>query len=68
MKNPSNVQAEPLQPILASAQGRRRLVLAALRLTENTPITPPAHERALLDRFVDGELTIDEVLLRLEEQ
>ncbi|MBJ6110797.1 hypothetical protein JAO73_17365 [Hymenobacter sp. BT523] len=65
MKTPDLLQAGPSASVLATAQGRQRLVMTALRLTENTALAPQAYERALLDRFVAGELTIDEVLQRL---
>ena len=67
MKPVDCLQAEPSASVLATAQGRQRLVMTALRLTENTALAPKDYERTLLEQFVDGKLTIDEVMLRLEE-
>lgn len=52
--------------ILSSEQGRKRLVASILGFTENTSIAASVLERDLLDRFVLGELTIDEVVSQLE--
>jgi hypothetical protein len=52
--------------ILASERGRQRLLTAALRITENTSIAPNDYERRLLDQFVEGQLTIDEVVAQLD--
>lgn len=52
--------------LLSTEDGRRRLLAAALTLTENTRLAPSAYERELLDRFVWGELTLDQVEARLE--
>ena len=41
------------------------MVTWALSMTENTSIEPDAHERQLLDQFVAGVLTIDEVVDQL---
>jgi hypothetical protein len=46
---------------------RRRAVTAAMALTVSTPLAPKRYERQLLARYQTGELTIDEVLARLEE-
>lgn len=54
--------------VLASQQGRERVLRAALRITENTLIAPDDYERKLLDQFVVGQLTIDQVLAQLEAQ
>ena len=54
--------------LLETEQGRQRLVTAALKLTENTALAPREYERMLLDQFVHGELTIDEVIGCLENQ
>lgn len=54
--------------ILATQQGRQRLVHAVLSFTEGTPLFPASYEQQLLDQFVQGWLTIDEVALRLDEQ
>ena len=45
---------------------RRRLVQTALRLTEDTPLAAGAYERQLLEQFVLGQLTIEEVVALVE--
>jgi hypothetical protein len=45
---------------------RRRAVAAAVALTANTPLAPKRYERQLLARYQAGELTIDEVIERLD--
>ena len=52
--------------ILATEEGRRRVLAAVLTLTDNTRLAPSRYERELLDRFVWGELTLDEVVVRLD--
>jgi hypothetical protein len=47
-----------------SEDKRRRAVAAAF--TANTPLAPQRYERQLLTPYQAGELTIDEVLARLE--
>ena len=51
---------------LTTEQGRRRLVAAALNLTQNTPLQPREYERMLLDQFVRGTLTLDQVISLLD--
>jgi hypothetical protein len=68
MKALDSVQAEPLVSVFATTQNRQRLVSTALRLTENTALAPQDYERGLLDQFIAGDLTIDEVLARLDER
>ena len=46
---------------------RRRAVATVVALTANTPLAPKRYERQLLARYQAGELTIEEVLARLEE-
>ena len=53
------------ESILATQDGRRRALDAVLILTENTRRAPLAYERELVERFVWGELTLDEVEARL---
>lgn len=53
------------ESILATEDGRRRALVLVLTLTEGTRLEPLAYERELLDRFVWGELTLDEVEARL---
>jgi hypothetical protein len=52
--------------LLATTAGRQRLLNAALNIARNTPLDPQDAERALLQQFVHGTLTLDEVLARLE--
>jgi hypothetical protein len=47
---------------------RRNLVRAAILITNGTPLAPTLHERQLLARFVQGSLTIDQVLALREDQ
>jgi hypothetical protein len=51
---------------LESEEGRRRLVASILTLTENTRLAPDTYEQELLEQFVRGEMTIDDVLSRLD--
>jgi hypothetical protein len=51
-----------------TAQQRQRLVTMALGLAAGTPLAPKDYERMLLDEFVRGNLSIDQVLTRLERQ
>ena len=59
------VQKSMAESILATEEGRRRALDAMLILTENTRWAPLAYERELMERFVRGELTLDEVEARL---
>ena len=45
---------------------RRRLVQAALRLTEGTAMAASPYEQQLLEQFVLGQLTIEEVVALVE--
>ncbi len=58
-----------LQPpsLLATVQGRQHAVTAALRFTEGTALAPSEREMLLLERFVHGDLTLDQVLNCLEK-
>ena len=47
--------------LLVTEDARRHALAVALALTENTRLAPSAYERELLDRFVWGELTLDQV-------
>ncbi|HET9505013.1 MAG TPA: hypothetical protein VFO93_15835 [Hymenobacter sp.] len=49
-----------MQP--AQEMFRRRVVQAALRLTEGTPMAASTYEQQLLEQFVCGQLTIEEVI------
>ncbi|KUG08664.1 hypothetical protein ASU33_11005 [Solirubrum puertoriconensis] len=57
----------PNYPPLQSAEQRRRAVLWALRVARQTALDPNKQERRLLARFILGQLTLDEVLQRLEQ-
>jgi len=45
---------------------RRQLVQTALRLTEGTAMAASPYERQLLEQFVLGQLTIEEVVALVE--
>lgn len=51
---------------LAKEQDRRRLVTAVISFTQGTSIVASPYERQLLDQFISGHLTIDEVVYYLE--
>ncbi|UOG75058.1 hypothetical protein MTX78_00300 [Hymenobacter tibetensis] len=53
-------------PLLQNVEKRQRAVAWALRFAQNTTLDPGPYERALLARFVEGSLTIDQVLEQLE--
>jgi hypothetical protein len=53
---------------LDTEHGRQRLVTIALNIAHGTALMPKAYERMLLDQFVRGNLTLDEVIARLEGQ
>jgi hypothetical protein len=53
--------------ILNTEPGRRRAVDVALDLTHNTPIVPQEYERVLLEAFVQGVLSLDQVIAHLED-
>jgi hypothetical protein len=58
-----------LQPSdLKQRDGRERAVAWALTITQNTPLAPKQHEQQLLNQFVAGELTLDEVISLLEDE
>ena len=56
---------QPSSP-LGTEKSRRRLVAAALNLTQGTPLAPNQYEQMLLDQFIRGTLTLDQVLTLLE--
>jgi len=68
MKVSLSVHLAPQASLVATEQGRQRLVTVALRIAHGTPLMPKAYERMLLDQFVRGNLTLGEVLARLEAQ
>ncbi len=54
--------------LLDTEHGRQRLVTAALNIVHGTRLMPQEYERMLLDQFVRGNLTLDEVIARLDVQ
>jgi hypothetical protein len=52
--------------LLATPQGRQQLVAAALDFVAGTALLPGDYERVLLNQFVEGSLTIEQVLEHLE--
>lgn len=52
--------------LLENKEKRQYAVAWALRFAQNTSLDPSPYERALLARFVEGSLTIDQVLEQLE--
>jgi hypothetical protein len=46
---------------------RQRAVESALNFVNNTDLDPSAYERNLLEQFVQGELSIDQVQVMLEQ-
>ncbi|HEX8424694.1 hypothetical protein [Hymenobacter sp.] len=53
--------------LLATVQGRQRLVMTALNLTRDTALAPIPSELHLLEQFVRGNLTLDQIVACLEE-
>jgi len=68
MTVPLSKHVSPQASPLDTESGRQRLVTVALNLTRGTALAPEAYEQMLLDQFVRGVLTLDEVLTRLNEQ
>lgn len=48
--------------------GRERAVAWALAITLNTTLAPKQYEKQLLERFIAGQLSLDEVISCLQEQ
>jgi hypothetical protein len=53
---------------MQNQEKRARAVKATIAFLENTSLAPDAYERELLNHFIAGELTIAQVLERLEKQ
>ncbi|HLK97132.1 MAG TPA: hypothetical protein VK364_05135 [Hymenobacter sp.] len=53
---------------LSSLQDGRVAVSYALYFTQNNFLTPGPYKQLLLDAFVRGELTMDQLLVHLEAQ
>jgi len=51
---------------LSTEAARRRAIAWATALTANTPLEPQAYERALLDEYAVGTLSLEQVLLLLD--
>jgi hypothetical protein len=60
----SKVASQRVQ-LLATQPGRQQLVTAALDFVVGTALIPSNHERVLLKQFVEGSLTIEQVLEHL---
>lgn len=54
--------------LLTTERGRQWLVTAALNIVDGTSLAPKQYEKMLLDQFVLGDLTIDQVIARLDSQ
>jgi hypothetical protein len=52
---------------MKNEQERREVVAAALSWTKTTTITPSDYEKHLLQQYIQGALTIDQVIELLEE-
>ncbi len=52
---------------LGTESARQRAVAWALAVSANTPLAPKRYERHLLNRYQQGELTLDEVSQLLDE-
>lgn len=66
MKTPLAAWMSEHATVLRTEQARRRAVLLALSLSENTPLAPQPYEQMLLERFICGELSLDQVIVQLE--
>lgn len=53
--------------LLSTPEERGRLLAFAQALTHGTRLTPTPAERQLLDQFVGGDLTLEQLLSSLEE-
>lgn len=51
---------------LSTVAGRQKLLTAALDFVAGTALVPSYREQALLAQFVDGNLTIEQVVEQLE--
>ena len=47
---------------------RRKAVAFGLNLTKNTPLAPAYYEKQLLARYIQGALTLDQVLDCLDKR
>ena len=53
--------------LLQNVDERKQAVAWALNFARNTSLDPGPYERELLARFVEGKLTIDQVVAQLED-
>lgn len=53
---------------LENKERRQYAVAWALRFAQNTRLDPGPYERVLLDRFVEGHMSLDEVIAQLDVQ
>jgi len=51
---------------LSDESQRRQAIAWALALTASTPLAPRLYEQSLLERYAVGELSLEEVLVRLQ--
>jgi hypothetical protein len=54
------------QSLLTTPQDRRRVLAFAQPLTHGTQLTPTPAEQHLLEQFVRGDLSLDQLLTALE--
>ncbi|RZJ92669.1 MAG: hypothetical protein EOO60_06950 [Hymenobacter sp.] len=60
-------KSKPMQEPESEAQ-RRRAIAWAIALTADTPLAPQQYEQELLEAYAQGQLTLDQVLAKLESQ
>lgn len=53
---------------LESEAHRRRAIAWAIALTADTPLAPQQYEQELLEAYAQGQLTLDQVLAKLDSQ
>ena len=64
---PVSVHANQSPDALATRESRARIVKATMDFVKGTPLEVQLYERALLNLFVEGHISIEEVIQRLEE-
>lgn len=68
MKATLSLQMHHQVSLLDNEHGRQRLVTVALNIAQGTALMPKPYERQLLDQFVRGVLTLDEMIAYLDAQ
>jgi hypothetical protein len=68
MKSSVSLHLSQNKALPSSKESRQLLVNAALSMTKGTHLEASSYEQLLLDHFVKGKLTIDQVLQYLERQ